>query len=1537
MQMPRLWGRPVGRFAALCAVFATPLVWVAAADSTQPYESYEATVAADGPVAQYRFDDAAGSGAVADSAGTLTATNTGITLGGEGPFAGSRSGAFGGEAYATFPSSPLAGASEFTVEAWVDWGGGTSYKQPIFDFGSSSSSYMYLTPASGLPNHVMLLEIHPSSGSPAQVKTTKLQANAWHYVAVTETSTGTLTLYVDGQLAGEPVTATVSPASIGSMSTSYLGKSLVTGDPSFKGSLSNVGFYSKALSANSILAHYNAAEQPVNTVAPTVTPSTPKEGSILTAKPGTWTGLLPIEFKYEWESCEGSSCHGVEATKSTYEVTSTNVGSSLRVTVTAVNSAKEAKASSAQTAKIEPAAPSNTVAPVITGEAKNNQKLTVSTGTWKGTPPLSYAYEWHECNSAGTGCKKIAEARESSLRVPNSAVNGTVKAIVTASNAAGSKSATVITAVIESGPPVFYAAPVITGTPAVGETLHSSTGGWYMGLAPWSITYQWQRCNASGCSPIEGATSNEYKLTSADAGEAIRVTVTAGDQGGTAPPATSEATIPVAGIAPENTASPTISGEAVEGKVLQASGGTWTGTPSPQLTYQWESCTVGGCVPIFGATEPTYSLTAIDDGTRLQVTVTATNIAGTARVTSAQTEEVFATPTELPKIFGKAQTGQVLTVSNGRWFEIPTSFAYQWQHNVDGKWFPISGATEANYVLQTAEVGDEPKIGQTLRAIVTAKNGTGQQAAASAETEPITAGPRGGAAVAWGENTYGGLGQFYKDTQEERPLGVDGLTNITAVSAGGGNLAMLSNGEVDAWGINAHGQLGDNSSLSNSRLGKSHVTVALAAATEVSAGDEHAIALVGRGPNSTVDAWGNNEMAAQGEGKGGFNSAFTPKPVNGLTETNPEGIKEGVKSVAIGGFSDYAVLENGTVKAWGGNTVGQLHTENWPSQCEGNGAKKICEEANKSEDLCVTETGANLCVKKPTFVVDKEGKRLEHVDRVVAGTEAAYALTDNGEVLSWGNDLSGQLGQTAVTPGNHSSWSPPNPVMIKGPSKPEPLTGVVEITAGTNHVLARLKTGQIVGWGMNEKGALGAEPANPEVCGEHSEVPCTCREKQGATCFPIAQPLNLETENPEEKLPSVVALAAGGQYSVAVVEGHEGHEVYAWGRNADGELATGSWEGPEACLTQKQEAEFKKEEEEAIAKGEATKLKEVQKARKLEGACSRKARLVHERGTEPEPGKTEPGPPLKGVTEVSATGHHVVALLEPGVQAPKPLIEQKATNEAAIALNSSVDLQKLNYKIYEFPGTEEAEEEAAESGCTEECSEALEGDEGGSGPPVNAAPGKIRHPLSKCQIETRKEERKGKCEETKVRIERKELKDEFYEHQVVEAAEGKWSGTGPLEYTITWERCPLLGGPCTELSKAGPCPEGKPGEPAACNKFTIPAVTGTGYERYFSLQVTVTAEHGGAAKSVVSPPTGLVKREREPRFFKLDAVKLSEKPGPITLSNIAVGTGAFELNKKGEETAKELTETLPLAEHVGYELRFDLGEKELKTVITPPT
>jgi glucose/arabinose dehydrogenase len=89
-----------------------------------------------------------------------------------------------------------------------------------------------------------------------------------------------------------------------------------------------------------------------------------------------------------------------------------------------------------------PTAPANTALPTISGQAKEAQQLTVGTGTWTGTQPVSFMYQWLRCTGPNGGCALIAGATSSSYTLVAADVNNRLRATVTATNGAGSSSAT---------------------------------------------------------------------------------------------------------------------------------------------------------------------------------------------------------------------------------------------------------------------------------------------------------------------------------------------------------------------------------------------------------------------------------------------------------------------------------------------------------------------------------------------------------------------------------------------------------------------------------------------------------------------------------------------------------------------------------------------------------------------------------------------------------------------------------------------------------------------------------------------------------------------------------------------------------------------------------------------------------------------------------------------------------------------------------------------------------------------------------------
>jgi len=182
--------------------------------------------------------------------------------------------------------------------------------------------------------------------------------------------------------------------------------------------------------------------------------------------------------------------------------------------------------------------------------------------------------------------------------------------------------------------------PSISGAARDGSTLNASKGGWSNN--PTSYAYEWQRCDSSGgsCKPIASATGTRYTVTSADVGQTLKVAVTATNAAGSGTAASRQTdTVKATGTAPANTVPPSISGTFKEGSTLTAAPGTWSGSPAPTFTYQWQRCdaTGGACVDLAGASATTDAAITADVGNTLRVKVTATNTHGTSLATTAET------------------------------------------------------------------------------------------------------------------------------------------------------------------------------------------------------------------------------------------------------------------------------------------------------------------------------------------------------------------------------------------------------------------------------------------------------------------------------------------------------------------------------------------------------------------------------------------------------------------------------------------------------------------------------------------------------------------------------------------------------------------------------------------------------------------------------------------------------------------------------------------------------------------------------------
>ena len=136
--------------------------------------------------------------------------------------------------------------------------------------------------------------------------------------------------------------------------------------------------------------------------------------------------------------------------------------------------------------------------------------------TASGTKPITYSYRWR------LNGRTIAGATGSS-HTPAAA--GALSVRVTATNSLGSatRESAAVTVTPALAAPASLAAPAIAGTPQVGQTLTATSDGSWSGYPAPTLTRNWQRNGVD----IANATGATYAVQSADAGNALRLRVTA--------------------------------------------------------------------------------------------------------------------------------------------------------------------------------------------------------------------------------------------------------------------------------------------------------------------------------------------------------------------------------------------------------------------------------------------------------------------------------------------------------------------------------------------------------------------------------------------------------------------------------------------------------------------------------------------------------------------------------------------------------------------------------------------------------------------------------------------------------------------------------------------------------------------------------------------------------------------------------------------------------------------------------------------------
>lgn len=159
-------------------------------------------------------------------------------------------------------------------------------------------------------------------------------------------------------------------------------------------------------------------------------------------------------------------------------------------------------------------APSNTVAPVISGTAVVGQVLTSTTGTWTGTAPITYSYQWKRgATNIGTNSSTYTLVQADAGNTSN------ITCVVTATNAGGSANATsnTIAQILTARTNSFLTASAISDA-----TIRGGLNTFDIGLIANSLDTKMKAVY-----PFVGGTASTHKfnfMNAADTNAAFRLT-----------------------------------------------------------------------------------------------------------------------------------------------------------------------------------------------------------------------------------------------------------------------------------------------------------------------------------------------------------------------------------------------------------------------------------------------------------------------------------------------------------------------------------------------------------------------------------------------------------------------------------------------------------------------------------------------------------------------------------------------------------------------------------------------------------------------------------------------------------------------------------------------------------------------------------------------------------------------------------------------------------------------------------------------------
>jgi hypothetical protein len=214
--------------------------------ATAPQPATAADPTTNGLVVLYTME-----GNVQDTSGKANnGTASGNPVYGTGPNGLGKALKFDGlDDYVTLPiGSLLSSLSNITVATWVNYSGvaGGGW-QRVWDFGSGTTNYMFLTPAQGTTGP-MTFAIMSTTVAEKRFAAPSSLPTGWHHTAVVIDGTAmTATVYMDGTVVSTSSVASL-PKNLGVTNQNWIGRSQFTADGFFTGSVDDFRIYNRALS-----------------------------------------------------------------------------------------------------------------------------------------------------------------------------------------------------------------------------------------------------------------------------------------------------------------------------------------------------------------------------------------------------------------------------------------------------------------------------------------------------------------------------------------------------------------------------------------------------------------------------------------------------------------------------------------------------------------------------------------------------------------------------------------------------------------------------------------------------------------------------------------------------------------------------------------------------------------------------------------------------------------------------------------------------------------------------------------------------------------------------------------------------------------------------------------------------------------------------------------------------------------------------------------------------------------------------------------